>query len=378
MQKFLKTAPTQRVAARAGLWFGLIFGFGFAVFAWGWDAWLLSSSGATLAWVKFLFGLPIALILGGLTGYLSARSPYVGVTVAAWAIVGGLLGLLAGHLPFEGRNFSIWLTNPNLRGEVVFICDYSAKVRTILVIGITLLLGAFTGGLEGIAIQWAQDHEKPEGGLSSTSWLALLIGIPIAFLMSLAVNSLINQPLRRPEQVTGNLIKQANAGELAVDSIDYRTIQPFMDQLTADYRVHFVAFGGDRKSWSSAYVDAVFEHGFLLRCVTAENKVIFCDDFSEKYHTWMDDLARFGLSGEQPWMDEPIQYLAVDASVLDWLETQSPKMSTNYEIMASPPQNGWVFMSARYDSGFEMTCRFHGAAPILVDQCVEESPSPAE
>ena len=369
MQTSLQLPKTTRLA---GLWFGLIFGLSFAVFAWGGDALLLASSRASLAGVKFLFGLPVALLLGGLTGYLVSRSPSLGIVVAAWAVVGGLLGWLSGHLPFEGRNLAIWLINPHLRGETVFVFDYAAKVRTILVIGISLFLGAFSGTVEGIALPWAQDHTRADGHLGAASWFALLTGGLMAFLMAISVNSFINQPLRKPEQAAGTLIRRSLNGELAPDSADYRTIQPFLGSLTEAYRIHFVEFSGDKKSWFSAYVDAVFADGFLLRCATAGTQVIFCDDFTAKYQTWMDGLARFGPTGARPWLDEKVQYLVVEPAVLDWLAAHATQMSGTFAVSASPPQNGWLFLSARYDTGFGMTCRFHGAAPVIVDQCVAQ------
>ncbi len=161
-------------------------------------------------------------------------------------------------------------------------------------------------------------------------------------------------------------------------SSSYRSINPFKEQFSDDFSVHFVAFGGDRRSWHSAYVDVSFADGFLLRCATAGDTVIYCDDFSAKFEDWMKDLVQSGLTDERPWLDERVQYLSVDDTVLSWLDSHSASMGETYEVQMDSHQNGWIFMSAQFDSGFGMVCRFHSAAPIVVDQCMEVNKSSSE
>jgi hypothetical protein len=366
---------TRKLLIAAGTWFGLIFGFCFAMFAWGFDAILLSSSSATLAWTKLLLGLPLTVIIGGLVGRLAAMSSSIGVFVIAWAAVGWLFSTLAGHIPFDGNNLTIWFLEPRLRGEIIYAYDSSAEVRTTLATLTIIVIGAFTGFIESYAVNWAWDRVKPGGRLGSASFLALMVSVPMALLIALPVEYLINQPIRRHEQVTGKLIKQTRAGQIDPSSLNYRTISPFTDMLSDEYSVHFVAFGGDEKSWYSAYVDVVFDDGFLLRCATSGENVIYCNDFSAKFEDWMGDLVQAGISGERPWLDEKMQHLAVDAPVLTWLESHGSQMSETYEIEMDYQQNGWIFMLAQFDSGFNMACRFHDAAHIVVDQCAEVVPS---
>ena len=61
----------------AGTAYGMIFGLGFALLAWGYDALLLASSSVDLAWMKLLLGLPLAIIIGSLSRYRfqSPRDP---------------------------------------------------------------------------------------------------------------------------------------------------------------------------------------------------------------------------------------------------------------------------------------------------------------
>lgn len=371
-------AQTRKLMINAGTWFGLIFGFSFALFTWGYDAFVLSSNAATIPWAKLLFGLPIALIVGGLVGRFVAMSPNVGVYALVWAVVGWLFATVAGQIPFKGTNLVIWFMERSLWGEIIYAYDSSAEVRTTLAVVMATLIGAFTGLVENSAVNRSWDRTKPDGRMGSASFVALLVSVPMALLMSIPVEFLINRPIRKHEQATGELINQVRAGQINETSSNFRSINPFIEKISDEYSVHFVAFGGDRRSWHSAYVDVVFEDGFLLRCATAGDRVIYCDDFLAKFEDWMGDLIQFGLTGEQSWLEEKVRHLFVDDQVLSWLGAQGSQMSDNYEVEMDTPQNGWIFMSAKFDTGFEMVCRFHSAAPIVVDQCIAIDPSSNE
>ncbi len=207
-------AQTRKLLINAGTLFGLIFGFSFAIFTWGYDAFVLCSSSATFPWAKLIFGLPIAVIIGSLVGRVVAMSSNVGIYAIIWAVVGWLFATVAGHLPFKGTNLIIWFLERDLWGEIIYVFDSSAEVRTTLAVVITTIIGAFTGLVENVANGWAWDRTKPDGRMGSASFAALLVGIPMALLMSLPVEYLINRPIRKHEQATGELIKKAQAGQM--------------------------------------------------------------------------------------------------------------------------------------------------------------------
>ena len=57
-----------RLRLFSGMMYGLVFGLSFAAVTWGYDGYVLASNRATYAWTKLALGLPLALIIGGLTG----------------------------------------------------------------------------------------------------------------------------------------------------------------------------------------------------------------------------------------------------------------------------------------------------------------------
>jgi len=368
---------TRRLFLSAGTAYGLIFGLSFALLTWGYDALLLASNAADLAWTKLLLGLPLVIAIGGLAGRLAALSSSTAISIVVWMVANALLGMIAGHIPFDGGNLAAWFADRRLWGAAVFPYGHSAEVRTTLVVLMNTVLGAAVGFVESLAVEWAWDRATPDDKMSGRSWAVLLVCIPMALLPAAIVDGFINRPLRIPQQAVGELVKLTVTGaieEAEVREIGYSAIKPFREALSKQYVSHFVAFGSDTGTWYSAYVDVAFDNSFVLRCATSGRNVIYCDDFSQKFAAWMDDLVRAGLYDERPWLDARMQRLAVDDTVVAWLGAHSDQLSETYEVSRAGQRGGWVFMSARFDTGFEMMCRFRGATPVLVDQCVEASP----
>ena len=364
MRKLLQTA---------GAGYGMLFGLSFALFTWGYDTYILAAYGASLPWVKLVFGLPLAVAIGGLVGWLAAYTPSMAVSIAVWAGFGALFGVIAGHIPFDGGNLTFWLLDHRLWGEVILDYGRSASVRTTLVILINSIIGVGVGFVETLAVQWAWERSTPEYKLSLGSWTVLLVCVPLAFLSAASIDGFFNQPLRNPQQLTGKLINLTLAGEIEENALlqsSYRSIEPYLESFSDRYESHFVSFGWATGTWESAYVDIVFDNGFTMRCVTSSKTVIYCDDLSQRYDTWVNDLVRSGLYGEHPWQERDIRRLTVHESVVDWLGAHRDQLSENYELRRDGQYNDWVFMAVRFDTGFEMVCRFRETAPVIIDQCV--------
>ncbi len=365
---------TRKLLISAGTVYGILFGLGFALFTWGYDGALLASNAADAAWTKLALGLPLTIIIGGLAGRIAASIPLTSVSVLLWAAVGWLFGVIAGHIPFDGGNLAAWLSDRRLWGAPILAYGHAAAVRTTLVVLINIAIGAAVGAVEGTAIQWAWDWATPEGKISRGSLVVLLVSLPMALFMAMPADGFIDKPLRAPQQRVGHVIHLAVTGAPVPEiwASSYRSIEPFRESLSAQYVTYFVGFSSYSETWYSAYVDAVFDNGLTLRCVTVGKQVVYCQDLSQKLAGWMDDLVRAGLYDERPWLDEQTQHLAVDDIVLAWLADHQAQLGETYQLSRAGQRGGWLFMSARFDSGFEMVCRFRGTSPVTVDQCIEE------
>jgi hypothetical protein len=361
--------------------YGVIFGLAFALFTWGRDGLILSSNAADAPWAKLLLGLPIALAIGLLAGWLTAVSSTIIVSIVVWTVAAALLTLIAGHMPFEGGNLAAWLADRRFWGEAIIPFDHAAGVRTTVLFVVNTMVGAAVGFVEERAVEWTWDRTTADDRMNWRSWGVLLLTcIFMALIPTISIDGYINQPLRDPLQVVNELVTLTVAGTaqelVEARGTGYRTIEPFRDLLSRQYVSHFVAFDSNTENWYSAYVDVAFDDGFVLRCATSGRNVLYCDDFGEKFTGWMGDLVHAGLYDERLWLDERMRRLTVDDAVVNWLAARREQLGENFQVSRDGQQGGWILMSARFDNGFEILCRFQGATPIRVDQCVEATSLP--
>ena len=380
-------AEARRLFRSSGAAYGLIFGLSFALIIWGRDAALLASARANLAWAKLLIGLPIAVIIAGMAGWLASLFSSTVVYIVLWAIAGALLGWVTGRMPFDGGNIAVWLTDRRLWGLSVFPYEESAQVRTQLLLLIGGGIGIAVGFLESLAVQWAWDRATPRGRMSLQSWIALLVCVPLVLPLATLAEDLVYQRVRVPQQRVSESIALAlsGAGEEAFKqrNLNYFAFDIFYEDLSQNYVIHQAGYR-DIGGYTSTQVDAVFEDGFALRCETTEvgmflspeHRVLICTDISKKYADWMDDLIHASLTGERRWTDDPMRTLSVEEDVISWLRSHNDQLGSSYQVIGTGQQGGWVFMLARFDTGFEIVCRFHGTSSVQLDQC-EEADRPA-
>jgi hypothetical protein len=84
-----------------GMWFGVVIGLTFSIFAWGVDAYKLTQINGLHPWLKFLVGVLPCMIIGGFTGWLSARIGKPLLALLFWAIAASVFAWLAVSLPLQ-------------------------------------------------------------------------------------------------------------------------------------------------------------------------------------------------------------------------------------------------------------------------------------
>ena len=362
----------RRLKMIAGTGYGVIFAILFALFAWGFDGWNLYVSHADMAWVKLGLGLPIAVIIFAVVGFLSSLPSSSIIAILLWAIALGFISIVSGHLPFEGVSLYTWLVENRLWGEVISPFGYAASVRTTLVIISNVVIGAAVGFLETVAVNWAWDRSIGGRKMSTGSWLVLLVSLPLAFLAAMAVNGFIYQPLRLPQHVVHDTIQvglHGTATESERTESSYRSIKPFLGNLSEGYESYFVEFSTETGTWFSAYVDVRFDNGFVMRCVTLGKKLAYCGDFAESMSQWLDEIVTGSLNHTQPWEEEKWKSLAVPSNTVNWLYEHSDKMNSGYKWHWGDQYGGWFFVTIKFANGNQMECRFHGSVPIIMDRC---------
>ena len=84
-----------------GIWFGIVVGLTFSIFAWGVDAYKLSQINGLYPWLKFLVGVLPCMGVGGFAGWLSARIGKPALALLLWAIAASVFAWLTVSLPLQ-------------------------------------------------------------------------------------------------------------------------------------------------------------------------------------------------------------------------------------------------------------------------------------
>jgi hypothetical protein len=98
-----------------GIWFGVVVGLTFSIFAWGVDAYKLTQINGLYPWLKFLVGVLPCMIVGGFTGWLSARIGKPSLALLFWAVAASIFAWLTVSLPLQVTPRLLSLIEPALK-----------------------------------------------------------------------------------------------------------------------------------------------------------------------------------------------------------------------------------------------------------------------
>ncbi|MBN2393394.1 MAG: hypothetical protein JXR84_21865 [Anaerolineae bacterium] len=376
IEKISSPIPQQKIARtvllRAGVGYGMLFGLGFALFVWGYDALALSQSSADMAWAKFLIGLPCLLIVGGIAGMIGAWTPSTLITTGVWAITMAGIGWLAGHVPFTGASWLAGVIEPRLSGLALWPYTNGNALRTLLVMIAYTVYGFGVGYMETLAIEWAWDRATPEGRMKAGAWSVLLVAWLVALPPTLILNYLVMTPVRSPQVRVANLVETyLEGGEAAVSATGQNTIEARRNgpRFTPNYTTYFSGFDTSTDTLYAGYSDVVFDTGFALRCIVMGDRITFCDDLSGKLDLRIGQMVQAAKTGERPWLEGRMKTFNVTEDVVAWLQTHQEQLSDTYNFMITAQKGNWMFVTAQFNTGAKMECRFHGNAVVTVDQC---------
>jgi hypothetical protein len=365
---------TNQLILAAGTAFGLAYALTFSLLTWGYDSFALTSLSATLAWGKLVLGLPPAVIVCVLVGRRGISTSAWARFLGLWPLVSGLLGAYAAHLMLSTSHVLVWVVDRRFAQLPVFPYGRPDAIRTGFVVVIEVVLGASVGLVQNLAVDWAWDRATPSGHMGWRSWMVMLLCIPLAIFPAITIDQLVHRPLRTPQQAVGeylDLAMTATPDEMEQAGRSENVVRDLQGEFSEDYDTYLVEFDPDSEAWYAASVDAVFDNGFRMRCLTFGANVVHCEDLSEKLDLWMGGLISTGLHAGQLPPEFDSGQIAVGAGVVDWLSSHRRRLEGVYSTSVTGQHGGWILMEARFDSGFRMGCYFRSARPAVVDRCVE-------
>jgi hypothetical protein len=166
-----------RAQYRYGLFYGLMVGLLFAVFAWGMDAYLLFQSHAVQPWLKLILGALVCAPAGALAGWLSMRFERGLLALVFWLLAATVFAWMTVLLPLQLFPWLLTLLEPNLDGLVSYFLADELTVRFGVSFMWTGLFTALAGLLELPMGQPAAFSTSVMGKLAPVLLCAVLMGI---------------------------------------------------------------------------------------------------------------------------------------------------------------------------------------------------------
>lgn len=249
-----------------GIWFGASLGFLFAVFAWGFDALLLSGMNSLHPWIKFAGGAIPCIVIGGMTGWLSARIGKPFIAFLLWAITAFFFAWLTVALPLRITPTLLGTVDPSIQGLLHYNLydNFATRINAAYIwIGIFVSLS----GLLQIPLS--------ETAVFSTSTLGktspMMVCLVLMAICGMLIDGLNNELLRSPIKAMNETLQFAveHQGQ-EVDPLDSRrmrlaSLRNVEDLVTPEYKMIV-----------SGYDELIVEVNVLVRF---QNAWVECDVF---------------------------------------------------------------------------------------------------
>jgi hypothetical protein len=117
-----------------GMLYGMTAGIAFAVASWGRDGFMLNASHAYLPWVMLITGLTFCAVIGGITGWLTARSESSLLGVVFWLISSIFFAWIMVTLPLQINPFIVSKLDPQLGA----LLNYEKGMEFVFRFGVSL------------------------------------------------------------------------------------------------------------------------------------------------------------------------------------------------------------------------------------------------
>lgn len=273
--EILSTRPDVLHAKHAyGIWFGAALGATFSIFAWGLDAYALSRMHGLYPWLKFLAGVIPCMLIGGLTGWLAARSDKPLLALLLWGVAASVFAWLTVSLPLQIAPRILSLAEPEL-DDFLHYTYYEAFSSRLVIAYVWLAIFISLAGLLQIPLS--------DSAVFSTSLFGkiapMLVTLILMAICGTIVDTLNNELLRSPIDAVDTTVQflLENRGR-EIDVLEARrmhlgALRPVTDLVTPERK--FIVSGYDQ-FLEQVQVLARFEEAWV-ECKLVANQLIFCE-----------------------------------------------------------------------------------------------------
>lgn len=359
-----------QLVRKLGLCNGLLIGLALGMGALAPQAITLSRAHVQGVYPTLLLGLLILLLLGGVTGWLSAWRSSALWGGLVWLLAASLMSWTIGHLPYEGRNLAIWLADHRFGRLSVYTFSAAAQARLLMAGFFLVLLLAILGLLQSYRLEGIASETDVDGGMTGRSCFLLLLPLPLVFAIGLAADDLVNKPERRALRLLDEVIRTGRTypGDLFALSLEqgvnYNAIAGTRDLMSANYALSTAEI--TLAATSSIVIVAHFDNGAWINCQVAADQLLHCYDASPPYQQGLPALL---TSGETP-EDCQSCIIKVDDEQRDWILAQRGDWAASPGVTRLAQWGDYVLVQARSPAeGHAVECLFHGIRPVTLDHC---------
>jgi hypothetical protein len=361
----------QAYTRTGGAWFGLIFGLAFAIVVWVPHAYHLWRHSMALPWLGIVAGLVLCGAGWAIAGCLAGASRSAGWAALTCAVAGVATPWLVWLTQMAGENQG-WFVGRGTWGLAIHFG--SALQARLLFIGLWGAgLGAFVGMLERVLLPRAWDMTSSGGRTTLRSLGVFLLCAPLALLLGNVTDDLLQKGLQEALAATHQGLRAAGSGEIERPFLTWNyggkevEVRSSWDWPRGDFVIHLVDYDAD--SMGQFFFDAVYDDGTTVRCQGGSISMQSCGNLSDTLQQQMERLVQHGLDQELEALRCETCDPYIEPGVIESLGDLSSNFTEKYEIFKGAQRGGTVLMVARFDTGYELTCRFRGEDPIVLDKC---------
>ena len=277
--EILSTRPDVLRAKHAyGIWFGAALGLTFSIFAWGLDAYALSRMNGLYPWLKFLGGFIPCVLIGGLTGWFSARLDRPFFALLLWGAAASIFAWLTISLPLQITPRILSIADPAIK-DLLHYTYYEEFSSRLGIAYVWLAIFVSLAGLLQIPLS--------DSAVFSTSLFGkiapMLVTLVLMAICGTIIDTLNNELLRSPIDVVDTTVEfiLENRGK-EIDVLEARqmhlgALRSVNDILTPERK--FIVSGYDQ-FLEQVQVLARFEEAWV-ECELIVNQLISCEQVGE-------------------------------------------------------------------------------------------------